>query len=141
MVQLGTMADCRAVYFLICELENCELDYANFERIYGEMMQCDERYAVLIAQKDDETVGVATLRFENQLHHCEKIAEILEFVVKAKYRSCGIGSAIFEEACQLAKSRGCTRMEVSSNRVRERAHKFYERLGMVNTHFKFCKPL
>lgn len=135
------MDDCRVVYSLICELEDCELNYADFERIYGKMMHRDGFYAVLVAQKGDEVLGEATLRFEDQLHHCEKIAEIMEFSVTERHRSCGIGSAIFEEACKLAKSRGCTRMEVSSNRVRERAHRFYERLGMVNSHFKFCKPL
>lgn len=141
MIRLGTMDDCRAVYLLICELEDCELNYADFERIYGGMMHRGDFYSVLIAQKGDEVLGEATLRFEDHLHHCEKIAEIMELSVTAKHRSCGIGSAIFEEACKLAKSRGCTRMEVSSNRARERAHRFYERLGMVNSHFKFCKPL
>lgn len=141
MIRLGTIADCRAVYSLICELEDCELNYADFERIYGEMMQRGDFYSVLIAQKGDEVLGEATLRFEDQLHHCEKIAEIMELSVTAKHRSCGIGSAIFEEACKLAKSRGCTQIEVSSNRVRERAHRFYEHLGMLNTHVKLCKPL
>lgn len=141
MIRLGTMADCRAVYSLICELEDYEFNYTDFERIYGEMMQRSDFYSVLIAQKGDEVLGVATLRFEDQLHHCEKIAEIMEFSVTATHRSCGIGSAIFEEACKLAKDKGCAQIEVSSNRVRERAHRFYERLGMLNTHVKLCKPL
>lgn len=140
MVRYGTLEDCHAVYLLICEMENCELDYSAFEKIYRKFVICDS-YAVLLAVIDNSVVGELTLRFEEQLHHCAKIAEIMELAVKAHFRSRGIGSLLFEKACELAENQNCIQIEVSSNKVRLRAHKFYERLGVKNTHFKFCKEL
>ena len=140
MIRIGTLDDCHAVYSLICEMENCELDYVSFREIYGKMLKCNA-YAVLVAVEDNNVVGEITLRFEEQLHHCAKIAEIMECAVQENFRSRGIGRLFLENACELAKKQNCVQIEVSSNQVRLRAHKFYERAGMKNTHYKLCKSL
>lgn len=140
MIRSATVDDCKSVYSLICEMEECALDYSIFRKIYYNMIKCDA-YAILVALEDDKIVGEITLRFEEQLHHCAKIAEIMECSVTSDFRSRGIGKQLFESACEVAKDRNCMQIEVSSNQIRMRAHKFYERMGMQNTHYKFSKSL
>ncbi len=82
MIRLGTIADCRAVYLLICELEDCELNYADFERIYGETMQRGDFYSVLIAQKGDEVLGEATLRLKISFIIVRKLRKLWNFLLR-----------------------------------------------------------
>lgn len=138
MIRVGTIDDCYDVYLLICEMENCKLDYAVFKNIYQKMVNSDF-YMIIVAVEDNKVIGEITLRFENQLHHCASIVEIMECAVNAEYRSRGIGSLLFENACRVARDKNCIQIEVTSNKSRLRAHKFYERVGMRNTHYKFCK--
>ena len=63
------------------------------------------------------------LRMEDQLHHAETIAEILEFSVADAYRSRGVGKDMFAIGCQIAKDWGCTQMEAASNQLRTDAHR------------------
>ena len=140
MIRAGNINDCFWIYSLICEMENYKLSYSIFKNIYEKMINNDS-YAVLVDIENNKIVGEITLRFELQLHHCSKIAEIMECTVKKEYRCRGIGSLLFDRACSLAKSKECSQIEVSSNCIRTRAHNFYEKLGMKNTHYKFCKPL
>lgn len=140
MIRVGSNEDCYAVYLLICEMENCTLCYGDFEKIYSKMMN-DDAYTIFVALKDGKVVGEITLRIEEQLHHCAKVAEIMECAVSEKYRCCGFGSRLFKEAYDFAVRENCVQIEVSSNQVRLRAHTFYERLGMKNTHYKFCMPI
>ena len=139
MYRKGTSADCKRVYELICELECKELPRDRFENIYEEQVK-DERYYHLICELDGNVVGVLNLRFEEQLHHSERIAEVLEFSIDASYRNRGIGKEMFDEACRLAKEAGCFQIELATNQLRKDAHRFYERKGMNNFHYKFSMP-
>ena len=79
--------------------------------------------------------------FEEQLHHCEIIAEIMEFVVAADCRDIGVGKEVLEEACRVAQEYGCSQIEVACNQLRKDTHRFYEREGMHNFHYKFSGRL
>lgn len=140
MYRKGTEKDCKAVYGLICALEDSTLPFTRFSDIYREQLR-DRRYFCLVWEEGGEVMGVLNLRFEKQLHRAEKVAEILEFVVQAACRSRGIGKTMFDEACRIAEEAGCTRLEVDSNRRRADAHRFYLREGMSLTHAKFTNSL
>ena len=56
-------------------------------------------------------------------------AEIRGLVVQESHRSRGIGALLVDAAEQWARERGLRRMRVRSNVLRERTHRFYERLG------------
>jgi PhnO protein len=140
MVRRSTIQDLEAVYQLICELENDELSHTEFTRIYCDQMP-DDRYCCLVYETDGEIAGFLNLRFEEQLHHCSKIAEILEFSVLASARSRGIGKELLESASTVAKEHGCEQIEAASGRQRSDAHRFYQREGMQNSHIKLTKKL
>lgn len=56
-------------------------------------------------------------------------AEITGLVVDAIYRGVGVGQLLVERGENWARERGLTAMGVRSNILRERAHRFYLRLG------------
>jgi len=73
----------------------------------------------------------------------ETRAEIHGLIVGEDQRSLGAGALLLEAAEKWARPRGCTAMNVRSNVMRERAHKFYERQGYEHykTQKAFRKPL
>lgn len=132
--------DCRAIYMLICDMEKKELPYEVFEQIYLRQLQREELYCLLY-EADGKVLAMLNLRFEEQLHHCEKIAEVMEFAVDASCRKKGLGKRMFAEAKNIALAYGCLQIELASNQLRKDAHRFYEREGMHNFHYKFSKRL
>ena len=46
----------------------------------------------------------------------------------------GLGALMMQWAIDEARRRGCRRLELTSNRSRTEAHRFYERLGFTWTH-------
>ena len=132
--------DGKAIYDLICDMERKQLPYAVFEEIYRKQLDREDMYC-LIREEEGKVTAMLNLRFEEQLHHCEKIAEIMEFVVDAGCRDKGVGKEVLEEACRVALERGCSQIEVACNQLRTDTHRFYEREGMHNFHYKFSKRL
>ena len=140
MYRKATVSDCEEVYGLICDMEDKRLRFDEFSAIFREQMG-DKRYYCLIYEQEHAVVGVLNLRFEQQLHHAERIAEVMEFAVDPSYRHQGIGRGMLEIACQIARECGCIQIEAACNQLRSDAHRFYLREGMHNFHFKFSKSL
>ena len=140
MFRKSTAADCRAIYDLICDMESTALTYDKFTAIYMEQ-QKSASYYCLIYEADGKVCGALNLRFEEQLHHAARIAEIMEFAIAPGCRSRGIGKAMLAKAIEIAKTHGCVQLEVACNQLRHDTHRFYQREGMHNFHFKFSLPL
>ena len=132
--------DCKAIYELICDMENKQLPYDIFEEIYRNQLARKDMYCI-IREENGKVQAMLNLRFEEQLHHCEKIAEIMEFVVDAGCRDIGVGKEVLAEACRVAEEYGCSQIEVACNQLRKDTHRFYEREGMHNFHYKFSRRL
>ena len=136
----SVLDDCEKIYFLACNLENRELPFDKFQKIYREQVSNENNYCI-VAEHNDEILAFLNMRFEEQLHHCERIAEVMEFSVNPSYRSQGIGKQMFEEAVRIAKEYGCPQIELATNQLRTDAHRFYQREGMHNFHYKFSRRL
>ena len=132
--------DCPTIHALICDMEQKALPYEEFAEIYRSQL-ADDRFYCLVRTEDDTVIAFINLRFERQLHHCETIAEIMEFVVDAAHRNGGVGREMLREACTLCTARGCAQIEVACNQLRHDTHRFYTREGMHNFHYKFSKRL
>jgi len=140
MYRKAASNDCTQVYSLICDMENRELQFDRFKGIYNNQLYSSDYYC-LVREQDDRVIGVLNLRFEEQLHHAERIAEIMEFAIACDFRNQGIGKDMFEQACRIAKEYGCSQIEVACNQLRKDTHRFYNREGMHNFHYKFSKSL
>lgn len=141
MLRKGTILDENGVYALMCALEETQFDKQLFHEAYQK--QCDNPMyeSIVYTDNNDVVIGILNMRFEYQLHHCCCIAEILEFVIDEKYRSQGIGNIMFQEALRICNEKGCSQLELDTNQKRKDAHRFYERQGMQNTHYKYVKVL
>ena len=56
MYRKSTLEDCRAIYQLICELEQKELPYQRFSEIYYQQIQ-DSRYYCLVYEYNGSVVA------------------------------------------------------------------------------------
>jgi GNAT superfamily N-acetyltransferase len=57
--------------------------------------------------------------------------------VRSDLRGQGLGGALFAWAVEQARERGCALVQLTSNKERVDAHRFYGRLGFVATHEGF----
>ena len=93
---------------------------------------------VLAAEVDGVVVGVCQLivfrHFQSEGGLC---AEIESVHVHPEWRGRGIGGLLLESAVAQAAVFGCYRVQLTSNRKRHDAHRFYERHGFVKTHEGF----
>jgi GNAT superfamily N-acetyltransferase len=54
--------------------------------------------------------------------------------VDEKYRSQGLGAAMFGWAIDEARRRGCALVQLTTDKTRDDAHRFYDRLGFIASH-------
>ena len=95
---------------------------------------------LFVAADGDEVVGTFQLTFIPNLTGRGALRVKVESVkVKAACRSGGIGAKMMAYAEEVARSRGAAAMELTSNKVRKDAHRFYERLGFTRSHEGFKK--
>ncbi|MEM9472502.1 MAG: GNAT family N-acetyltransferase [Pseudomonadota bacterium] len=57
--------------------------------------------------------------------------------VAASHRGSGLGQRMFEFAIHESRSRGCSLVQLTSDKTREDAHRFYDRLGFVASHIGY----
>ena len=97
---------------------------------------------VLVAEDDGEVVGVCqVIVFQHFQHAGGWCCEIESVHVRSDRRSRGIGALLLQAAEELARARGCYRIQLTSHNVREDAHRFYVVNGYGQTSQGFKKFL
>jgi GNAT superfamily N-acetyltransferase len=95
----------------------------------------------LVAAGADRLLGAVTLHVTPVLHRPSAVGRITAMVIDPDVRGRGIGRALVAAAERVLAARGCTLVEVTSNKRRVDAHAFYERLGYDATSLRFAKVL
>lgn len=140
MIRPAVCADAPGIYTLICALEETRFPQEIF--MWGlDIMLGSPSHILLVSEEQGDIVGLLHMRMEFQLHHCGKVVEILELIVSREVRSKGIGAALLKAARAQAVQQHCIQFEVTSNRKREKAHCFYRREGLEQTHVKLTEAL
>ncbi|WP_026728301.1 GNAT family N-acetyltransferase [Flavobacterium denitrificans] len=124
------------IYKAICELENEELDFKVFERIFNENIS-NPKNIYLIAENEIEGLGFISFHTQNLLHHCGLVGEIQEFFIHRKYRGQGIGRVLINEILNFADQNNLKSIEVTTNKKRIENVAIYENLGFTLSHNKF----
>ncbi|MGF9763745.1 GNAT family N-acetyltransferase [Microvirga sp. 0TCS3.31] len=97
---------------------------------------------LFVAVDGSEVVGTFQLTFIPNLTGRGALRVKVESVkVKAARRSGGIGARMMTFAEDHARTYGARAMELTSNKTRADAHRFYERLGFSRSHEGFKKKL
>lgn len=95
----------------------------------------DPNQELTIIEMNGEKVGTFHLTFIQYLTHLGGLRAQIEAVrINSKYRGQGIGSKIFEYIIARAKQKGCNMVQLTSDKKRPEAIKFYETNGFVATH-------
>jgi GNAT superfamily N-acetyltransferase len=93
---------------------------------------------VLVAELGGEVVGMCQLVVFRHLQHRGGLcAEVESMHVHPKFRGRGIGKQLLDAAVDIARREGCYRVQLTSNRQRTDAHRFYERHGFAASHVGF----
>ncbi len=140
MIRKAKDSDLEFVKLLVEELEEQKFDFEIFKGIYLKNLLNDEVH-YYVAEVNNELVGFMSLFESTPLHHCHKLAEIQELIIREKHRGLSIGKEFIELATRLGQEKGWLQIELSSHMKRLKAHNFYMRNGFSRRHFKFAKML
>ncbi|MEM6050768.1 GNAT family N-acetyltransferase [Erwinia sp. P7711] len=109
-----------------------ELGYDNtqtfIERRLAQLMD-DQTEELLVAVDGNTVLGFLSLHFIPQLALAGDFARVSYFCIAEGERSKGAGQQLLKHAENLAKQRGCDRMEVHCHEHRIKANAFYAREG------------
>ncbi|MCP9770346.1 GNAT family N-acetyltransferase [Lacihabitans sp. LS3-19] len=140
MIRKAEISDLKNIQNLVEELEEQVFDSKIFADIFSENFSNSRiHYFVLISK--DNIIGFMSLYESFPLHHCDKIIEVNELIVKKEYRSQNFGKQFMDFAKAFALENNCRQIELSSNMRRLKAHSFYLRNGFKRGHFKFVSKL
>ena len=104
--------------------------YAAFEAI-----DRDPNNELVVTELDGRIVGVLQLTFIPYLTYGGRPRALIEGVrVSSEVRSQGIGRTLFLWAIERARERGCHMVQLTSDKARPDAIRFYESLGFVASH-------
>ncbi|WP_020613669.1 GNAT family N-acetyltransferase [Sediminispirochaeta bajacaliforniensis] len=128
------------IWRMICELENYELNRSTFSKLFSSNIE-NSNVFYLVAEDENVVIGFASLHIQQLLHHNGKVGEIQELYINNNKRGKGYGGLILDTLKGIAHEKGCILLEVSCNVKRKKTHSFYEKEGMVKSHYKFTYKL
>lgn len=100
-----------------------------------EAIDADANHELLVAESDGRIVGTVQLTFLPGLSRQGMWRAQIEGVrVSSRERGHGIGEALVRHAIARAKERGCGLVQLTSDKQRVDAVRFYERLGFTASH-------
>lgn len=98
-------------------------------------IEADRAQLLMVAERDDRIVGTFQLTFLPGLARRGAWRSQLEAVrVAEPERGGGLGSALMHWAIEESRRRGCGLVQLTSDQARTDAHRFYRRLGFVDSH-------
>jgi GNAT superfamily N-acetyltransferase len=98
-------------------------------------IDADPRNSLVVADLDGEVVATMQLTFVPSLtRRGGERAEIEGVRVAASQRGAGLGRRMIGWAVEEARARGCALVQLTTDKRRSDAHRFYESLGFTATH-------
>lgn len=109
-------------------------DLAAYQAAF-EAIDRDPAHLLLVAQSGSDVVATMQLSFLPGLARRGALRAQIEAVrVHEAYRSRGLGAALFTWAINESRRRRCALVQLTTDKSRSGAHRFYERLGFVASH-------
>ena len=98
-------------------------------------------YHLLVSEVNNQVIGFASLHWYDVFYSPGYVGRITAFCIDEKFRSKGLGRTLLQAVEEFFKTRGCIRIEVSSNERRSGAHQFYLSNGYIINSKRFIKPI
>ena len=98
----------------------------------------DPKHRLIVAEKNGEVVGTIQLSFIPGMPNFGMKRGLLENVhIRSDQRGSGLGTEMVTWAIERCREAGCGLIQLTSNKLRLDAHRFYEKLGFAKTHEGF----
>ena len=105
-------------------------------------MQTEGSNHLIVGEADGTVVATYQLTFISGLSlRAARRAHIESVRVASDARGQGIGEAMIADAETRARAAGCALLQLTMNKSRTDAHRFYERVGFVPSHIGFKRDL
>jgi GNAT superfamily N-acetyltransferase len=109
-------------------------DRAAYEAAFA-AIEADPAQLLVVAEAEGQVVGTLQLTFIPGLARRGALRAQIEAVrVADGLRGSGLGSAMLRWAIDEARRRGCAMVQLTTDKSRGDAHRFYRRLGFVASH-------
>jgi GNAT superfamily N-acetyltransferase len=116
-------------------------DLIAYRRAFA-LIDGDPAHLLVVAVDGSDVLGTFQLSFLPGLARRGALRAQIEAVrVRADCRGRGLGAAMIGWAIEEARRRGCALVQLTTDRRRADAHRFYERLGFVASHEGLKLPL
>ncbi|MEU5939997.1 GNAT family N-acetyltransferase [Micromonospora sp. NPDC047548] len=117
-----------------------EVDEA-YERAFADIT-ADPRNHLIVADEAGELVGCMQITYIPGLGRHGAERSLVESVrVRSDLRGRGLGRRMMEWAVDQARQRGCALVQLTTDKTRADAHRFYRALGFVASHEGMKLPL
>ncbi|GAA0597148.1 GNAT family N-acetyltransferase [Kribbella sandramycini] len=105
-------------------------------------IDADPNQFLAVAERNDTLLGTLQLTFVPGLSRRGATRALVEAVrVAAPARGQGLGTTLIHWAIAEARTRGATLLQLTSDKTRTEAHRFYLNLGFDQSHEGFKLPL
>ena len=135
IIEKAMAADVPALSDLLSVLFSEESEFAQNEAAQqkglARIINNSEIGAVLVARDGDQVVGMVSILFTVSTALGEKVALLEDMVVSPTVRGTGVGTKLLVEAISLARTEGCKRVTLLTDRSNEAAQRFYAKQGFV----------
>lgn len=112
--------------------------HADYYRNALAAIAADPNNRMIIAELDGAPVGCVQLTFLPGLMRRGMWRALVEVVhIAADHRGKGRGGEMMQGVIEESRRRGCGMVQLTSNKKRPDAHRFYERLGFLKSHEGF----
>jgi GNAT superfamily N-acetyltransferase len=109
-----------------------------YERAFAAIDADPAQLLVVVTDDDGAVVGTLQLTFIPGLARRGALRAQIEAVrIDQRLRGRGLGQALFEWAIGEARRRGCALVQLTTDKRRADAHRFYGRLGFTASHEGF----
>ncbi|MEV0243593.1 GNAT family N-acetyltransferase [Streptomyces sp. NPDC050674] len=103
-----------------------------------ERLSADPNQHLVVAVRDGRVVGTLQLTIIPGLSRRGATRSVIEGVrIHADERGSGLGTQLIEWAIDESRDQGCHLVQLTSDKTRHDAHRFYERLGFTASHTGF----
>ncbi|MFG2636109.1 GNAT family N-acetyltransferase [Streptomyces sp. NPDC048362] len=101
-------------------------------------LSADENQHLVVAVREGRVIGTLQLTIIPSLSHQGATRALIEAVrVHGDERGSGLGSRLIQWAIDTARRLDCRMVQLTSDKSRTDAHRFYERLGFTASHEGF----
>jgi len=114
-----------------------QVDHPGYRKAFDAISN-DPNHMLVVAERNGQVVGTMQLSFLPGIARQGMWRGLLENVhIRTDLRGHGLGTTMIQWAIAQCRERGCGLVQLTSNKARLDAHRFYERLGFSKSHEGF----